>query len=160
MRDWFYRERDTGPGTFYSSEAGQFMKEKVGEGVFNNKYAVRVHIGIDWVQLCKNRSVGIIVLKVMDVPDEFKGSDDTWAILGIILDKDKTKFAEGYLHQFLVDMRDSLDPEKPDSWVYLNNPAGAGDEREAEKIRLYPMLASCVADTPARQAVLQWVQVA
>ncbi|MGQ3285930.1 hypothetical protein [Bosea sp. (in: a-proteobacteria)] len=35
----------------------------------------------------------------MDVPDEFKGSDDTWAILGVILDKDKTKFAEGYMHQ-------------------------------------------------------------
>ncbi|KAL6749777.1 hypothetical protein V8C86DRAFT_3031637 [Haematococcus lacustris] len=127
--DWFTRPRDTGPGTFYSSEAGQFMKEKVGESVFNDKYAVRVHIGIDWVQLCKNRSVGIIVLKVMDVPDEFKGSDDTWAILGVILDKDKTKFAEGYMHQILVDLRDSLKPEKPESWVYLNRPSGAGDAR-------------------------------
>ncbi|KAL6762419.1 hypothetical protein V8C86DRAFT_3023393 [Haematococcus lacustris] len=125
--DWFTRPRDTGPGTFYSSEAGQFMKEKVGESVFNDKYAVRVHIGIDWVQLCKNRSVGIIVLKVMDVPDEFKGSDDTWAILGVILDKDKTKFAESYMHQILVDLRDSLDPEKRESWVYLNRPNGAGD---------------------------------
>ncbi|GFH27770.1 uncharacterized protein HaLaN_26148 [Haematococcus lacustris] len=111
--DMFTRPRDIGPGTFYSSEAGQYMKEKVGEAVFNHKYAVRVHIGIDWVQLSKNRSVGIIVLKVMDVPDEFKGSDDTWAILGVILDKDKTKFAEGYMHQILVDLRDSLDPEKP-----------------------------------------------
>ncbi|KAL6748304.1 hypothetical protein V8C86DRAFT_3032962 [Haematococcus lacustris] len=127
--DWFTRPRDTGPGTFYSSEAGQFMKEKVGESVFNDKYAVRVHIGIDWVQLCKNRSVGIIVLKVMDVPDEFKGSDDTWAILGVILDKDKTKFAEGYMHQILVDLRDSLDPEKRESWVYLNRPSGAGAAR-------------------------------
>ncbi|GFH18782.1 hypothetical protein HaLaN_15639 [Haematococcus lacustris] len=135
-----------------AGEAGQYMKEKVGEAVFNHKYVVRVHIGIDWVQLSKNRSVGIIVLKVMDVPDDFKGSDDTWAILGVILDKDKTKFAEGYMHQILVDLRDSLDPEKRESWVYLNRPTGGGGDRDAEKIRLYPMLTSCVADTPARQA--------
>ncbi|MGQ2958682.1 hypothetical protein [Agrobacterium sp.] len=49
-----------------------------------------------------------------------------------------------------MDLRDSLDESMRDSWVYLHAPKGYRGANVAHKIRLYPMLASVVADTPAR----------
>ncbi|KAJ9526352.1 hypothetical protein QJQ45_009822 [Haematococcus lacustris] len=152
MQMWFNRDVDKGPGSFYASEAGKFMRDSVGADQFDNPYAVRLSLGIDWAE---TQSVGIIVLQVMDVPTKYMSKDETWAIVGVILGADKSKFVEGYVNQLLVDLRDSLDESKRDCWVHLHAPKGYRGANEATKIRLYPMLASVVADTPARMCLMK-----
>ncbi|KAJ9512783.1 hypothetical protein QJQ45_029013 [Haematococcus lacustris] len=158
MQMWFNRDVDKGPGSFYASEAGKFMRDSVGADQFDNPYAVRLSLGIDWVKITETQSVGIIVLQVMDVPTKYMSKDETWAIVGVILGADKSKFVEGYVNQLLVDLRDSLDESKRDCWVHLHAPKGYRGANEATKIRLYPMLASVVADTPARGVVGEWFE--
>ncbi|KAL6758893.1 hypothetical protein V8C86DRAFT_3092334 [Haematococcus lacustris] len=153
---WPLHEKEVCPKcklTRFEGEAGKFMRDSVGADQFDNPYAVRLSLGIDWVKITETQSVEIIVLQVMDVPTKYMSKDETWAIVGVILGADKSKFVEGYVNQLLVDLRDSLDESKRDCWVYLHAPKGYRGANEATKIRLYPMLASVVADTPARVEV-------
>ncbi|GFH25048.1 hypothetical protein HaLaN_22942 [Haematococcus lacustris] len=64
MQQWFNRDVDKGPGSFYASEAGKFMRDSVGADQFDNPYAVRLSLGIDWVQITETQSVQILVLQV------------------------------------------------------------------------------------------------
>ncbi|KAJ9529549.1 hypothetical protein QJQ45_013939 [Haematococcus lacustris] len=65
MQMWFNRDVDKGPGSFYASEAGKFMRDSVGADQFDNPYAMRLSLGIDWVKITETQSVGIIVLQTL-----------------------------------------------------------------------------------------------
>ncbi|GFH29561.1 uncharacterized protein HaLaN_28245 [Haematococcus lacustris] len=52
------------PGSFAASPAAAHIREHVTPDVYDNPYAVRVSLGLDWVSINK-KSVGVIVMQIM-----------------------------------------------------------------------------------------------
>ncbi|KAJ9508134.1 hypothetical protein QJQ45_021500 [Haematococcus lacustris] len=86
VKKWLLqRPVDSEPGSFDASPAAAHIRQHVTDAVCDNQFAVRVSLGLDWVSINK-KSVGVIVMQLVDVPDHVRGKDDTWAILGVIID--------------------------------------------------------------------------
>ncbi|KAJ9529139.1 hypothetical protein QJQ45_007819 [Haematococcus lacustris] len=86
VKKWLLqRPVDPEPGSFAASPAAAHIRQHVTDAVYDHQYAVRVSLGLDWVSINK-KSVGVIVMQLVDVPDHVRGKDDNWAILGVIID--------------------------------------------------------------------------
>ncbi|KAL6746389.1 hypothetical protein V8C86DRAFT_3034712 [Haematococcus lacustris] len=63
VKKWLLqRPVDPEPGSFDASPAAAHIRQHVTDAVYDNQYAVRVSLGLDWVSINK-KSVGVIVMQ-------------------------------------------------------------------------------------------------
>ncbi|KAL6749544.1 hypothetical protein V8C86DRAFT_2441950 [Haematococcus lacustris] len=118
--------------------AAAHIRQHVTDAVYDNQYAVRVSLGLDWVSINK-KSVGVIVMQLVDVPDHVRGKDDTWAILGVIIDNKTSadSHVTGYMNPIFEAFQGALGTDVS-KHVHLRS-EDLGD-RPTVGPRLYPIV--------------------
>ncbi|KAL6760275.1 hypothetical protein V8C86DRAFT_3024436 [Haematococcus lacustris] len=141
VKKWLLqRPVDLEPGSFDASPAAAHIRQHVTDAVYDNQYAVRVSLGLDWVSINK-KSVGVIVMQLVDVPDHVRGKDDTWAILGVIIDNKTSadSHVTGYMKPIFEAFQGALGTDVS-KHVHLRS-EDLGD-RPTVGPRLYPIVVS------------------
>ncbi|KAL6744989.1 hypothetical protein V8C86DRAFT_2446818, partial [Haematococcus lacustris] len=139
VKKWLLqRPVDAEPGSFDASPAAAHIRQHVTDAVYDNPYAVRVSLGLDWVSINK-KSVGVIVMQLVDVPDHVRGKDDTWAILGVIIDNKTSadSHVTGYMNPIFEAFQGALGTDVS-KHVHLRS-EDLGD-RPTVGPRLYPIV--------------------
>ncbi|KAL6753133.1 hypothetical protein V8C86DRAFT_3028984 [Haematococcus lacustris] len=142
------------PGSFRASPAWREMQPRLPEVVANSPNTAHFILGVDWMTMGKNGtwSVGVIMVKLLDVPPEVCGKRVNSSVLAIIDGGQHQPHLTGFLDLICRDIRQHvLGPG--DLGVLVEPHPGPGVDGVAparvEPVRIYGVPVMSIADTPA-----------
>ncbi|KAJ9511533.1 hypothetical protein QJQ45_029941 [Haematococcus lacustris] len=153
---WFRRARgvDPPPGSFRASPAWREMQPKLPEVVATSPNTAHFMIGVDWMTLGKNGtwSVGVIMLRLLDVPAEVCGKRACSSVLAVINGGKHQSHLTGYMKAICQEVSKHI--EGPgDLGVIVEPHPGPGVDGVApprvEPVRIHGVPVVSIADTPA-----------
>ncbi|KAL6758763.1 hypothetical protein V8C86DRAFT_3133999 [Haematococcus lacustris] len=153
---WFRRARgvDPPPGSFRASPAWREMQPKLPEVVATSPNTAHFMIGVDWMTMGKNGtwSVGVILLRLLDVPAEVCGKRACSSVLAVINGGKHQSHLTGYMKAICQEVSKHI--EGPgDLGVIVEPHPGPGVDGVAparvEPVRILGVPVVSIADTPA-----------
>ncbi|KAJ9517444.1 hypothetical protein QJQ45_024901 [Haematococcus lacustris] len=152
----FRRARGVDPpaGSFRASPAWREMQPKLPEVVATSPNTAHFMIGVDWMTLGKNGtwSVGVILLRLLDVPAEVCGKRACSSVLAVINGGKHQSHLTGYMKAICQEVSKHI--EGPgDLGVIVEPHPGPGVDGVAparvEPVRIIGVPVVSIADTPA-----------
>ncbi|KAJ9512852.1 hypothetical protein QJQ45_029171 [Haematococcus lacustris] len=153
---WFRRARgvDPPPGSFRASPAWREMQPKLPEVVATSPNTAHFMIGVDWMTMGKNGtwSVGVIMLRLLDVPAEVCGKRACSSVLAVTNGGKHQSHLTGYMKAICQEVSKHI--EGPgDLGVIVEPHPGPGVDGVAparvEPVRIHGVPVVSIADTPA-----------
>ncbi|GFH31977.1 hypothetical protein HaLaN_31117, partial [Haematococcus lacustris] len=136
---WFRRARgvDPPPGSFWASPAWREMQPKLPEVVATSPNTAHFMIGVEWMTMGKNGpwSVGVIMLRLLDVPAEVCG-----------------KRACSYMKAICQEVREHIEGPGDLGVIVEPHPGPCVDgvaPARVEPVRIHGVPVVSIADTPA-----------